>query len=203
MFSKLFYILLISQTLLSASKLQINEIDKSSKLFDKGVELYNRGRYYSALDVFRKLKNYPPEKSPHLTASTLMCMKSYIQVKRYEDAKIVAREFIKKYSGSKYLPFIYYSLGDMYLEQGYYISSIDEYLKSRKIFNNNIEMTKKIDKKIINISSGYITLQEIDKIISTELDEVSRSILSLSLAKTLIYNNKVDEAALVLLKINS
>jgi len=203
MLSKLFYILLISQKLLFASILQINEIDESSKLFDKGVELYNRGRYYSALDIFRKLKNYPPEKSPQLTSSILMCMKSYIQVKRYEDAKNIAREFINKHNNSKYLPFIYYSLGDMYLEQGYYISAIDSYLKSRSIFNNNVEMIKKIDKKIINISSGYVSLQEIDKVISTELNPISKSILSLSLAKVLIYNNKVDEAALVLLKINS
>tara|TARA_A100001011_G_scaffold96430_1_gene101456 strand:- start:3509 stop:5185 length:1677 start_codon:yes stop_codon:yes gene_type:complete len=130
-------------------------------------------------------------------------MKSYIKVKRYEEAKNIAREFIQKYEESRYLPYVHYSLGDLFLEQGYYTSAIESYLKSRKLFEKNLDMTNKIDQLIMKISSGYITYEEIDRLLSSEIDLVGRSILSLAMAKTLIYKNKIDEAAVVLLKINS
>ena len=72
---------------------------RSRKLFEQGIEHYNAGRYYSALDIFRRLKNHPPDQSPQLTASTLMCMKSYAMVGRYDEAKDTAREFFEKFSG--------------------------------------------------------------------------------------------------------
>ena len=64
-------------------------------------------------------------------------------------------------------------------------------------------MVNKIDQLIMKISSGYITYEEIDRLLSSEIDQVGRSILSLAMAKTLIYKNKLDEAAVILLKINS
>ena len=156
MFIKLLFFFISFNFLSTAHSYQDFELKKSYDLFDKGIDFYNRGRYYSALDVFRKLKNFPPEKSPQLTASTLMFMKSYIKVKRFEEAKSIAREFIQKYENSKYLPFIYFSLADMFVEQGYYASAIDSYIKSRKRFKNNIKMTNKIDQRIMKISSGFI-----------------------------------------------
>ena len=203
MFIKLLIFSTLFQLFSIVSAFQTFDSKKTYDLFDKGIDFYNRGRYYSALDIFRKLKNYPPEKSPQLTASTLMFMKSYIKVKRYEEAKNVAREFIQKYQYSRYLPYIYISLGDLFLEQGYYASSIESYLKSRKLFKKDLNMVNKIDQLIMKISSGYITYEEIDRLLSSEIDQVGRSILSLAMAKTLIYKNKLDEAAVILLKINS
>lgn len=203
MFIKLLIFSTLFQLFSIVSAFQTFDSKKTYDLFDKGIDFYNRGRYYSALDIFRKLKNYPPEKSPQLTASTLMFMKSYIKVKRYEEAKNVAREFIQKYQYSRYLPYIYFSLGDLFLEQGYYASSIESYLKSRKLFKKDLNMVNKIDQLIMKISSGYITYEEIDRLLSSEIDQVGRSILSLAMAKTLIYKNKLDEAAVILLKINS
>ena len=203
MFIKLLIFSTLFQLFSIVSAFQTFDSKKTYDLFDKGIDFYNRGRYYSALDIFRKLKNYPPEKSPQLTASTLMFMKSYIKVKRYEEAKNVAREFIQKYQYSRYLPYIYFSLGDLFLEQGYYASSIESYLKSRKLFKKDLNMVNKIDQLIMKISSGYITYEEIDRLLSSEIDQVERSILSLAMAKTLIYKNKLDEAAVILLKINS
>ena len=203
MFIKLLIFSTLFQLFSIVSAFQTFDSKKTYDLFNKGIDFYNRGRYYSALDIFRKLKNYPPEKSPQLTASTLMFMKSYIKVKRYEEAKNVAREFIQKYQYSRYLPYIYFSLGDLFLEQGYYASSIESYLKSRKLFKKDLDMVNKIDQLIMKISSGYITYEEIDRLLSSEIDQVGRSILSLAMAKTLIYKNKLDEAAVILLKINS
>ena len=203
MFIKLLIFSILFQLFSIVSAIQTFDSKKTYDLFDKGIDFYNRGRYYSALDIFRKLKNFPPEKSPQLTASTFMFMKSYIKVKRYEEAKNVAREFIQKYEESRYLPYIYFSLGDLFLEQGYYTSAIESYLKSRKLFEKNLNMTNKIDQIIMKISSGYITYEEIDRLLSSEIDLVGRSILSLAMAKTLLYKNEIDEAAVILLKINS
>ena len=70
----------------------------------------------------------------------------------------------------------------MFLEQGYYTSAIESYLKSRKLFEKNLNMTNKIDQIIMKISSGYITYEEIDRLLSSEIDLVGRSILSLAMA---------------------
>ena len=75
----------------------------SNRQFEKGVKHYSAGRYYSALEIFRRLKNYPPEKNPQLTASTLMCMKSYFRIGRMENAREMGREFLLSFPASSYL----------------------------------------------------------------------------------------------------
>ena len=89
---------------------------RSRRLFEQGVAHYNSGRYYRALDIFRRLKNHPPEQSPQLTASILMCMKSYAHLGRLNEVKSTAREFFEQYTESNYTPFVFETLGDSYLK---------------------------------------------------------------------------------------
>ena len=90
--------LFLSGQLMAGPANQRLNASQSRKLFEQGVKHYNAGRYYSALDIFRRLKNHPPGQSPQLTASTLMCMKSYAKVGRYDEAKDIAWEFFEKFS---------------------------------------------------------------------------------------------------------
>ena len=139
--------LFLSGPLLANSANQRFDESRSRKLFEQGVEHYNAGRYYSALDIFRRLKNHPPEESPQITASTLMCMKSYAQVGRYDEAKATAREFLKKFNDSAYLPDIHMTLGDIYVSEGYHGAALESYLKARSA--GGVRNTQ-IDEKLLS-----------------------------------------------------
>lgn len=173
---------------------------KSRRLFEQGVDHYNAGRYYRALDIFRRLKNHPPEQSPQLTASILMCMKSYARLGRLNEVKSTAREFFEKYSESNYTPFVFETLGDSYLNEGYYGAALEAYLDGRRLYKR--PLTESYDNKIMEIATGYIDFEKLNTLVATELDESSQSILSLAIAKKLIEQGNRDEAALLLFKLD-
>ena len=191
--------LFLSGPLLANSANQRFDESRSRKLFEQGVEHYNAGRYYSALDIFRRLKNHPPEESPQITASTLMCMKSYAQVGRYDEAKATAREFLKKFNDSAYLPDIHMTLGDIYVSEGYHGAALESYLKARSAGGVR---NPQIDEKLFKLSSGFVGKEKLNALMATETNSTSRSILSLALANGLIYESKRDEAALILFKLD-
>lgn len=174
---------------------------RSKHLFDQGVEHYNAGRYYSALDIFRRLKNHPPEQSPQLTASTLMCMKVYAQIGRYDEVKRIAREFLENFSDSAYLPDVYLTLGDVYLKQGYYVAALESYLDARAV-SDGASAAATIDDRIIAITTGFVGTEKLSALLATEINPSSRSILALGLANALIYDSKRDEAALALFRLD-
>tara|TARA_Y100000590_G_scaffold446920_1_gene581359 strand:+ start:4168 stop:6105 length:1938 start_codon:yes stop_codon:yes gene_type:complete len=173
---------------------------RAKQLFEKGVVHYSAGRYYSALDIFRRLINYPPEQSPQLTASKLMCMKSYAQIGRFNDVKATAREFLENHQESAYLPHIYAVLGDAYLSEGYYGSALEFYLKASRMGDG--QAGNELDEKIIQVASGYLSLEKLNALLAIELDERSRATLSLAISNRLMANGEEDEAALVLFKLN-
>ena len=173
---------------------------RSRQLFEKGVAHYNAGRYYSALDIFRRLKNHPPDRSPQLTASILMCMKSYAQIGRFSEVKATAREFLANYRDSAYLPHVYAVLGDAYLSEGYYGSALESYLQAGRAADGSSNL--ELDGKIMKVASGYLSLEKLNALLAIELDESSRTILSLAIANRLMADGEEDEAALVLFKLD-
>jgi len=193
--------LFLSEQLTADPANQRLNASRSRKLFEQGVEHYNAGRYYSALDIFRRLKNHPPDQSPQLTASTLMCMKSYARVGRYDEAKDTAREFFEKFSDSSYLPDVHITLGDIYVSEGYHGAALESYLKARSASTGGVRSAQ-IDEKIIKLSSGFVDMEKLNALMATETNSTSRSILSLALANGLIYEGKRDEAALALFKLD-
>ena len=173
---------------------------RSRRLFEQGVDHYNSGRYYRALDIFRRLKNHPPEQSPQLTASILMCMKSYVHLGRLNEVKSTAREFFEQYTESNYTPFVFETLGDSYLKEGYYGAALEAYLNARRLYKR--PLSENYDNKIMEIAIGYIDFEKLNTLVATELDESSQSILSLAIAKKLIEKGDKDEAALILFKLD-
>ena len=172
----------------------------AKQLFEKGVTHYNAGRYYSALDIFRRLKNYPPDQSSQLTASILMSMKSYARVGRFNEVKTTSREFLENHEESAYLPHIYAVRGDAYLSEGYYGSSLESYLKASRLGHGS--SGDELHEKIIQVASGYLSLEKLNSLLAIELNESSRATLSLAIANRLMVDGEEDEAALVLFKLN-
>ncbi|MFQ6616075.1 MAG: penicillin-binding protein activator [Fidelibacterota bacterium] len=178
---------------------QFFQFSRSARLFEKGVEHYNAGRYYSALDIFRRLMNYPPEKNARLTASTLMTMKSYFHAGRPEEAMDVGRSFLIRFPKSSYGDDVYECFGDIFVTKGRYRSALESYLQARKKAEGDSALYR-IDDKLAHLAGGLLNEEEIRDLLAVEADTSSRSILTLMLANRFLASGKVDEAALTLFR---
>ena len=173
----------------------------SQKQFDRAVNHYNSGRYYSALDAFRRLSEYSVDKNPQLSATKLMTMKSYFHIGKYEDAAEVGRIFLKQFPGSSYTDDVYSVFGDISLLENWYQSAARYWLSSRQISDDSV-LIKLIDEKLIQLSKGLLNQDEVKGLLVTESDSVNRSILNLMIANGLLHLGDPDGAALVLYRLN-
>ena len=193
-----------AQFLPSADVSRIRRIQESRtrRLFEKGIEHYDAGRYYSALYVFRQLTALHADKNSQLTASYLMTMKSYTQLEKMPDALDVGRKFLAKFPTSSYLPDVYECFGDIFVKEGHYRSAVHGYLKARSGTHRET-MTSRLDEKLEHLMDGLLQKEEIGELIALELDSTSRSILMLMLAKRLLAVGDPDAAALTLFRMES
>tara|TARA_B100000035_G_C21031832_1_gene568917 strand:- start:525 stop:2426 length:1902 start_codon:yes stop_codon:yes gene_type:complete len=173
----------------------------SKKQFDRAVNHYNSGRYYSALDAFRRLSEYSIDINPQLSASKLMTMKSYFHVGKYEDAAEVGRIFLEQFPGSSYTDDVHSVFGDISLSENWYQSAARYWLSSRQISDDPV-LIKLIDEKLIQLSKGLLNQDEVKGLLVTESDSVNRSILNLMIASGLLHSGDPDGAALVLYRLN-
>ena len=173
----------------------------SQKQFDRAVNHYNSGRYYSALDAFRRLSEYSVDKNPQLSATKLMTMKSYFHIGKYEDAAELGRIFLEQFPGSSYTDDVYSVFGDISLSENWYQSAARYWLSSRQISDDPV-LIKLIDEKLIQLSKGLLNQDEVKGLLVTESDSVNRSILNLMIASGLLHSGDPDGAALVLYRLN-
>ena len=173
----------------------------SKKQFDRAVNHYNSGRYYSALDAFRRLSEYSIDINPQLSASKLMTMKSYFHVGKYEDAAELGRIFLEQFPGSSYTDDVYSVFGDISLSENWYQSAARYWLSSRQISDDPV-LIKLIDEKLIQLSKGLLNQDEVKGLLVIESDSVNRSILNLMIASGLLHSGDPDGAALVLYRLN-
>ena len=173
----------------------------SKRQFEKGVKHYSAGRYYSALDIFRRLKNYPPEKNPQLTASALMCMKSYFRIGRMENARETGREFLQNFPTSSYLDDVHECFGDIFLEEGRYSAAVRSYLEALTVSGHD-PTAGRLQVKIMKLSTSYLNKKEIEDILAKELDSSNRMILNLMMANSLLAGGETDAAALTLFRMD-
>ena len=173
----------------------------SKRQFDRAVNHYNSGRYYSALDAFRRLSDYSLDINSQLSASKLMTMKSYYHIGKYEDAAEVGRIFIEQFPGSSYTDDVYSVFGDISLSENWYQSAARYWLSSREISDDPV-LKKLIDGKLIQLSKGFLNQDEVKGLLVTESNPVNRSILNLMIASGLLHSGDPDGAALVLFRLN-
>ena len=173
----------------------------SNRQFEKGVKHYSAGRYYSALDIFRRLKNYPPEKNPQLTASTLMCMKSYFRIGRMENARETGREFLLRFPASSYLDDVHECFGDIFLEENRYSAAVRSYLEALTVSGQDSTAVR-LRHKIMKLSTSYLEKKEIEDVLAKELDTSNRTILNLMMANSMLASGETDAAALTLFRMD-
>jgi len=169
--------------------------------FDRAVNHYNSGRYYSALDLFRKLSSYPPEVNPRLSASMMMTMRSYYRIGKYDDAFEVGRKFLEEFQVSTYRDDVYNLFGDVSASQNWFQSAAKHWLTARSITEDPF-LKERIDEKLVQLSKGFLSQNEVKDLLSSESHPASRSILNLIIAGGLLRSGDPDGAALVLFRLD-
>ena len=175
--------------------------NRSLKLFEKGIDHYNAGRFYSALDIFRRLTGLPPSRNSQLSACYLMTMKSHFQVGNISDAMEVGREFLTRFPTSSYRGNVQECFGDIFVKTCRYQSAVRSYLKARAAARSK-RMTIRLDQRLKRLANGLMSREEIEDLLAIELDAQSRSILTFMLASTLLAKGKSDTAALTLFRMD-
>lgn len=169
--------------------------------FDRAVNHYNSGRYYSALDLFRRLSSYPPEVNPRLSASMMMTMRSYYRIGKYDDAFEVGRKFLEEFQVSTYRDDVYNLFGDVSASQNWFQSAAKHWLTARSITEDPF-LKERIDEKLVQLSKGFLSQNEVKDLLSSESHPASRSILNLVTAGGLLRAGDPDGAALVLFRLD-
>ncbi len=176
-------------------------VKKNIRIFNKGIEHYNKKRYYTSLDFFRKLSNESAERNSQLTASSLMTMKCYVRINRLDKAKEVGRGFLKSFPESRYAIDVLSTFGDIFLTDGRYRLAVEYYLKARK-FSTDLSFTTSIDEKLVHLSSHFLTHTEITDLLSVADDQHNRAILGIMLSASQLNSGNSDEAAMTLFGID-
>ncbi|MBL7047395.1 MAG: ABC transporter substrate-binding protein [Candidatus Marinimicrobia bacterium] len=185
----------------STSLIAQMELNRSSRQFDKGVEHYKAGRFYSALEIFRQLMKKPISENSQLTASYLMAMKCNYHLEKYEEAKRIGRNFLTDFSDSNYLDDVYHCFGDIFIRESGYRTATESYLIARSV-TVEPELAKQIDKKLKKLTNGFLTRDDITDLLAFEKVQSNRTILTLMLADAIIAEGDSDGAALTLFRMD-
>lgn len=178
-----------------------NRDTRTERLFQKGIEHYNGGRYYSALDIFRRLSGQPPSVNPRLSACYLMTMKCYFHVENFSGAVEVGREFLQKFPASSYGAYIHECFGDIFVRKGRYRLATRSYLEGR-LGASTDSLMNRLDEKLKHLAGGLLSRGEIEDLLFLEDNPSSRSILMFMIAGTLLAEGDPNEAALTLFRMD-
>ena len=86
------------------------------QLYNKGMNLIEKGNYASAVLVFEELDRLHPY-SNWTTRAQIMTVFCYYQSKLYEEAVLAAERFIQLHPASSDVPYAYYLIGLSYYQQ--------------------------------------------------------------------------------------
>ena len=204
-FSLIFLIILVDVPVLGRGPglVEVSVLKPQSvRQFEKGIEHYNAGRYYSALDIFRKLTGLSPARNSRLTASYLMTMKSYFHVGNLPEAVKTGQEFLQKFPTSRYRGEIDECFGDVFVTKGRYSAAVRSYLNARTSLENDVK-TDRLDQKLKHLSNGLLTVGEIEDLLVFEKNLQNRTILTLMLGNAHIVMGKMDAAVFTLFRMDS
>jgi len=176
--------------------------NQKDRQFNKGIEHYNVGRFYSALDIFRRLSGLPPSKNRQITACYLMTMKSYFQVGNLSDAIVTGQQFLVRFPTSSYRKNIYECFGDIFVTKGRYRSAVQNYLIARTLTDSEM-MRSRLDQRLIHLSNSLLSKAEIEDLLVFENDSENRTIVTLMLAHALLAGGKSNEAVVTLFRMDA
>ena len=86
------------------------------KLYAKALDRFNRGKYQSAMDLFKDFKNYYPE-SPEALLAEIKIADCHFFLVEYEEALPIYEEFRKLHPYHEDIPYVLFQIGQTYFAE--------------------------------------------------------------------------------------
>ena len=147
--------------------------------FDRGIELYQQGRFNLANDLFTDiLKNEREYRDP---AAQLLMAKCQYNLKMFDKAQRSCRSLLTNYPNCPYEMDALILMGDIFLEQGRTTNAFKHYINARPMIDDLLYLNV-IDKRIYNCIGIGIKGEVIEGLLFREKDSFNRSIINLTRA---------------------
>ncbi|MFC1524518.1 outer membrane protein assembly factor BamD [Thermodesulfobacteriota bacterium] len=102
---------LLASTLLTGCGTEEIRLENEAEILaQEGLDNYNRGKYYNALDIFEKLKDRYPF-SPHSLLAELKVADCNYFMGEYEEAILDYQEFEKNHPTNEAIPYVLFQIG--------------------------------------------------------------------------------------------
>jgi len=88
----------------------------SAKLYAKALTRFNRGKFQSAMELFKNVKNFYPE-SPEALRAELKIADCHFFLMEYEEAVAIYEEFRKLHPYYEDTPYVLFQIGQAYFKQ--------------------------------------------------------------------------------------
>ena len=147
--------------------------------FDRGIELYQQGRFNLANDLFTDiLKNEREYRDP---AAQLLMAKCQYNLKMFDKAQRSCRSLLTNYPNCPYEMDALILMGDISLKQGRITNAFKHYINARPMIDDLLYLNV-IDKRIYNCIGIGIKGEVIEGLLFREKDSFNRSIINLTRA---------------------
>lgn len=100
----------------SAERKRRAPTEAPDKLYAKALSLYNRGKFETALDDFKDVKNYYPEAAEAVRAEVKVA-DCHFFLEEYEEAIAFYEEFRKLHPYHEDIPYVLFQIGQAYFKQ--------------------------------------------------------------------------------------
>jgi tetratricopeptide (TPR) repeat protein len=185
--------ILISSPVLSGQNWFL--FSKVEKQFNQAVEHYNQGHYAIAESILKKMMK--KDTGEYEEASWLLLMKTNIAMDRIGEAQKIGRQFLHTYPTSVYTKDIFFSFGDIFINQGQFESAYRMFLRARKLPGNR-KFLERVDDRLLNVIQLSLSTRLFDELLSIETDPQAMAIHRLAKAYSLLNDGLPDECALTL-----
>jgi len=164
-------------------------LKKSRTEFEVAVRHFNSDRFAIAEKILSK--RTIDEWGDLFSAVLLLKIKCSFAQGHYEKTRVFIHEFHHLYPESSYKSDVFQLTGDLLINEGFYSSAFEFYLKARIGCTETSQM--KIDKRILNTISIGLPIQDIEAIQFLEVHRENQTILMLSSAITHIINGEKEK----------
>lgn len=168
---------------------------ETGDFYSKAVTLFNRGDYEEAVELLINSSGIVPKN--RTTEYLFLLMKSYVGIGNYTEARGIGRQFMSNYPLSRYMPEVFVSFGDMFINEGNHSSAFRMYLDARRIESNR-KSIEKINKRLLNMIQLGIHHDILDEILALEFDQDLRNIIILAKANTYLHQGDPDNCSKIL-----
>ena len=179
------FTLAIAQTELNlnpADAIYFTAYDTQKVMFNRGVQLYNSGKYFDALTVYQQLNQIPLAKNHFYTATLFMLIKTHMRLGEIEKCLEMGREFESFYMESAYFDDVQYAIAEALLKNGQYVDALLYYLDVLRN-TDNAQLQQESYRSIGMITDVCLTTAELESLSESVHDPFNQTVMRLKLAE--------------------